>query len=109
MAHRKTTKRTDWAEILARWQRSGASQRGFCREEDISYPAFMYWRKKLSEQREDSAFVCVASEIGETTVAASTLICVRIGMIRAEFSGHEREEAIIKVLRAMREASCSSI
>jgi len=111
MAHGKTTEGTDWAEVLAQWQRSGASQRGFCRENGIPYSAFTYWRKKLSDHREDSAFVRVSSERAGNAVIGrgETPIHVQIGVMRAEFSGNERDEAIVKVLRAMRQVSCSSI
>lgn len=110
MAQGKSTKRTDWTEVLVRWQRSGASQRGFCREHGISYSAFAYWHRKLSDHREDSALVRVSSELaGHAAIGRGTPIHVQIGVMRAEFSGNERDEAIVKVLRAMRQASCSSI
>jgi hypothetical protein len=110
MAQGKSTERPDWAEVLARWRRSGASQRGFCRENDISYSAFTYWHRKLSEHREDSALVRVSSELARNAAfGRGTPIHVQIGGMRAEFSGNERDEAIVRVLRAMRDASCSSI
>ena len=42
-------------------------------------------------------------------IAGGAPIHVQTGVMRAEFIGTERDEAIVKVLRAMRDASCSSI
>ena len=110
MAHGKTARHAEWAEILARWRCSGASQRGFCRDEGISYSAFTYWRKKLAEHPDNTTLICVTSGVaGNSVIAGGAPIHVQIGVMRAEFSGTERDEAIVKVLRAMRDASCSSI
>ena len=38
---------TDWKERVETWRGSGLSQRKFCRANDLPYPQFLYWRRKL--------------------------------------------------------------
>jgi hypothetical protein len=47
----KTTPKSQayWEQIQAEWKRSGLSQPAFCRERDIEYSTFVYWRTKLKE------------------------------------------------------------
>jgi hypothetical protein len=49
------------------WQQSGQSQKAYCREQDLSYFRFQYWRRKLREDEQQdvqrarsSGFVAVA-------------------------------------------------
>lgn len=36
-----------WNNRISEWEQSGISQRKYCKEENISYPAFQYWRKRI--------------------------------------------------------------
>ena len=35
--------------LIKRWQSSGVSQKAFCKEEDINYYKFKYWRTQLKK------------------------------------------------------------
>lgn len=37
-----------WPEIIARWQRSALSGAAFCKQQNVRYANFNYWRKKLA-------------------------------------------------------------
>ena len=108
MASGKKISGEEWEGILAKWHISGASQRGFCREEGISYSSFTYWRKKLSEEHADTSLVSLAGTTKDMAVTGS-IVGVCVGLMRVEFSGEERKAVLVKVLRALRVASCSSI
>ena len=42
--------RQDWRQILGLWRESGLSMQAFCRRHELSYHAFRYWKKRLSEK-----------------------------------------------------------
>ena len=39
-----------WRPLVDAWRNSAQSQRAFCRQQDLSYEQFVYWRRKF-EQR----------------------------------------------------------
>ena len=43
--------RSYWREQIDAWQVSGESQQGFCQRHELSYHRFIYWRRKLADQR----------------------------------------------------------
>ena len=70
MEHEPTppSRRTYWQGQMERWQQSGKSQQAYCREHDLSYFRFQYWRRKLREDEQQavqrtrpSGFVPVAA------------------------------------------------
>jgi len=50
-------------ELVERWQKSGKTVIQFCKEENISYPTFHYWRKKLNPSIE-KGFVKLKTSAG---------------------------------------------
>ncbi|WP_374964424.1 IS66 family insertion sequence element accessory protein TnpA [Spongiibacter tropicus] len=38
----------DWPAQIARWQASGLSAAEFCKQHQLSYHRFIYWKRKLS-------------------------------------------------------------
>ncbi len=60
-----STRSTYWQPHIEQWQQSGQTQRAFCREHELNYDQFVYWRKKLSPPtvkptpRANSSFVPV--------------------------------------------------
>jgi len=44
-------KKTDyWEQQVISWEQSGKTQKEFCRQQEISVPAFGYWKRKLRSQ-----------------------------------------------------------
>ena len=39
--------RDDWARLMAEYEGSGLTQRGFCEHRGIAYSTFGYWRTRL--------------------------------------------------------------
>ena len=57
-----------WQGHMERWQQSGQSQQAYCREHNLSYFRFQYWRRNLREDEQQavqrtrpSGFVPVAA------------------------------------------------
>jgi len=49
-----TQKREDyWQEIVAECQNSGLSGRAFCKQQELPYHQFTYWRSKLRQAGSD--------------------------------------------------------
>lgn len=42
-----------WRPLIETWHRSGQRQKAFCRERDLNYDQFVYWRRKLSQRDSD--------------------------------------------------------
>ncbi|MHC4434843.1 MAG: IS66 family insertion sequence element accessory protein TnpA [Planctomycetota bacterium] len=106
MANEKRISSEDWERVFEKWRASGDSQRGFCRKEGISFSTFTYWRKKLDKHRSGSSLVLVHDST-EDALPKDSPIVISTGSMRMELSGDEREEVLVKVMRAMRAAACS--
>ena len=48
-------RRTYWRKQLDAWQLSGQSRRAFCRDHNLDYYRFGYWRKKFQSASEEEA------------------------------------------------------
>ncbi|WP_275099995.1 IS66 family insertion sequence element accessory protein TnpA [Sedimenticola hydrogenitrophicus] len=49
-----TEKRARWQAHIQDWKASGLSQRKFCRQNQLSYSMFSYWRTRLNRMARDS-------------------------------------------------------
>ena len=61
-----------WRPLIETWRRSGRTQKAFCREHDLKYDQFVYWRRKFAQRdgepkgRRSSALVpvtCTSSAV----------------------------------------------
>lgn len=105
------SKRTgaDWREVLAEWQDSGLSIRGFCRRQGIAEARFYYWRKRLN----------IEGHPQDTTSRLATFLPVQIkkistpcyssgsyvelflpGGVIVRFSGEISDDRLLRVLKA---------
>lgn len=44
-----------WTDVISDWERSKLSQPAFCKERDISYARFCYWRYELKKKKKQQA------------------------------------------------------
>ena len=69
-----------WREQIEAWRRCGQSQQAYCQANDLSYPRFIYWRRKLTgadaggERRRSSAFVPVAWPVPRASAELSLVL-----------------------------------
>ena len=47
MSERRTS--SEWFELVESWKQSGTSAAGWCREHEIGYQNFLYWRRRLRD------------------------------------------------------------
>lgn len=42
-----------WGPLIETWRHSGQTQKAFCRERDLSYDQFVYWKRKFARRESD--------------------------------------------------------
>jgi hypothetical protein len=63
MSDTAITKSQRWKDRIEQWQTSGKSITSWCKDNNISYNTFLYWRKRLdigkehSSQKQSSTFI----------------------------------------------------
>ena len=60
----------EWENHLRAWEKSGLSKAEYCRQKNISYHAFNYWKKRLSIPRSPSHITLV--KLAETERVTSS-------------------------------------
>ena len=82
-----------WQHHIDHWQASGLSCAAYCRQHDLSYDCFIYWRRKFhamaaeqtvhtgAENQALSAFVAVQPAFSQTGVNGDELhLCLPTGL-----------------------------
>lgn len=85
-----------WAEKITAWRESGLSIAAWCRQNDVGYHRFLYWRKRLQQNTQPSGrFV-------ELTVEPSSLAVECNGVTLHIERGFDREllRQVLAVLKA---------
>ena len=69
-----------WNTRISAWEQSGISQRKYCNQENISYPAFQYWRKRIRIKSGQFVELKVDSVIDKEpiTINLSNGICLAV-------------------------------
>ena len=56
----------EWAKLLARFERSGLSQKRFCRESKVAVSTLQYWLRESGRGRRGGALVEVPANVADT-------------------------------------------
>jgi hypothetical protein len=104
MAQNRRRNAQEWSEIFSDWQRSGESQHGYCRREEISISAFGYWRRKIERNDDKHPFIKV-NGLASLPGGDEGGFTVRAGGVLVELTGCESEELLSKVFRALKAIS----
>lgn len=56
MSTSREARKIKWQENLAQWQASGKSAAMWCKEQEISFNNFCYWKNKLKKSSNNSEF-----------------------------------------------------
>jgi transposase-like protein len=56
----------EWAKLLALCERSGLSQKRFCRENEVALSTLQYWRRESGRGRREGALVEVPANVSDT-------------------------------------------
>ena len=93
-------KQKNWIERIKAWEKSGISQREYCREKNISFSAFQYWRKRLKKKPEQ--FVEIRVKPVEQSDYSTTIIELPNGIIleieKTDFEAVKRLLLLLKDL-----------
>lgn len=77
---KKRKSRTEWAEDLALWERSGLTQSAYCKKYKLDPETFSAWKTKLKEQARDLSFVEIAPGPGSQNVEEEAIELVLDGI-----------------------------
>lgn len=75
---RSPTERAEWTKRIENWRISGLSIAAWCRQHEVTYFSFLYWKKRLdpSVKHEQAAtFVQLTDESTDTGVTVSMGSC----------------------------------
>ena len=89
-----------WEQRLQEWQRSAQSAMKWCKEQDIPYPTFCYWKSKLRSPAQEEV---IFEELEEPS---STAIELRWGETRLYLSEDFDIATLEKCLVALRRTQC---
>jgi len=101
----KQPKARSWQGIISTWERSGISQKEFCKDERIAISTFRYWKKRLEDSGTESKFVrlmavekprreiSISFETGIRMIVPDSMPC----------------ETLSRIILSMNEAICASI
>jgi hypothetical protein len=100
------TKLGKWARVVADWQESGDTQRGYCLSRGLSYEKFKYWRKQVDGLRGEGGLVKVGAgkDLPWSSYGGTVARC---GAVRIELSGEESERQLGRIFRALGRVGCS--
>ena len=57
-----TSGNPEWEHHLRSWKKSGLSKAAYCRQKEISYHAFNYWKKRIEKPKPPSPITLVKLE-----------------------------------------------
>lgn len=93
----------EWRRVFEEWRASGMSRSAFCREKDIAFSTFDYWKKKVSGRQR----LVRLSGVMLPKSTASTIRVVVDERVTVELSRGFDEEELSVVLRTLGALSCS--
>jgi hypothetical protein len=82
----KSEKTNERLEMIDRWKASGKSINSFCKEENIPYFTFLYWRDKLVNKKNRSGFVKIKPRVSLKVKGTTTCEIIFINGNRLNFS-----------------------
>ena len=103
-----------WGSLMQQWQSTGMSQREFCESNNINYCAFREWKKKLLDTSpkqtaklvkiyDNSSDYCKTEGVPEKCPQEAG-VRIQFGDFCVEVKRDCSEEALLKVVRALRKA-----
>ncbi len=66
---RRADSRRLWAERIAAWKASGLKQQAFCEREGLRYQSFLWWRRRLRREAQDTGLMPVVARRPPMVVA----------------------------------------
>jgi hypothetical protein len=91
-----------WRERIHSWEESGQAPMAWCRQNNIAYHRFAYWRQRVngSPKSEPSRFIELPQELCQDHVGLK----IEIGGASLTVDREFDEETFLKVVRSLRRA-----
>jgi hypothetical protein len=90
-----------WQDHITAWQGSGLSQVAYCKQHEIKFHNFAYWRNRLSPAKTPSAKLM---KLGAMPVSSRVMMNLPLG-VRLELSASDRPAVLPAVLHILRESN----
>ena len=90
-----------WQDHITAWQGSGLSQSAYCKQHEIKFHNFAYWRNRLSPRKEPTSKLMKLSGM-----AASPRVVMNLPLgVRLELSASDLPVVLPAVLHILRESN----
>ncbi len=89
-----------WQQHIEGWYQSKLSQKEYCKQQDLSFASFGYWRTRLNRKAVARGKFIPVNVAG----ASSVVIFLPVG-IRLEFPSHALAELLPVIVRSVQEVS----
>jgi hypothetical protein len=93
----------EWYQLIQQWLLSGKSGAMWCRENQISYQAFGYWRKKNSSMPDSEPFVEL-TDVPKTDSQSG--VDLFLGGVTLQLTKDFDETTLLRCLVALKKLSC---
>jgi hypothetical protein len=90
-----------WQDHITAWQGSGLSQVAYCKQHEIKFHNFAYWRNRLSRAKAPSAKLM---KLGAMPASSRVMVNLPLG-VRLELSASDLPVVLPAVLHILRESN----
>ena len=90
-----------WQDHITTWQGSGLSQAAYCKQHEIKFHNFAYWRNRLSPAKSPSAKLM---KLGGMPASSRMIMNLPLG-VRLELSASDLPVVLPAVLQLLRESN----
>ena len=90
-----------WQDHITAWQCSGLSQAAYCKQHEIKFHNFAYWRNRLSPAKSPSAKLM---KLGGMPASSRIIMNLPLG-VRLELSASDLPVVLPAVLQLLRESN----
>ncbi|MFT5889586.1 MAG: hypothetical protein ACI9BO_002414 [Zhongshania sp.] len=90
-----------WQDHITAWQGSGLSQAAYCKQHEIKFHNFAYWRNRLSPAKESASKLM---KLGAMPVSSRVMMNLPLG-VRLELSASDLPVVLPAVLHMLRESN----
>ena len=95
--------RAIWADTVEQWRKSGKSAAAWCREHQLVYHQFQYWKDRLATYTETTSNPFIEITDDRTT---SGEILLEVGKVLVRLHDDFDEQTLLRCMRVLRSLEC---
>ena len=96
----------EWTRIIARFRRSGLTQREFCEREDVTLSALQHWLYRRSKNAAAANFVEVV-ELDRAEVVSNRTAAIRVAGVEVVVGIEDASRVVVELVAALDERGAS--